>query len=116
MSIFDAEHQMTFLAKNEEHKAIGFINVSIRRDYVEGADHSPTGYLEGIYVEPEYRNKGVAKAMLQLGETWLWQHHCTQIGSDTWLRNKVSQAFHKRLGFREEEILVHFLKDIKPMS
>jgi aminoglycoside 6'-N-acetyltransferase I len=100
------------LAKAEDGSSVGFAIFSIRTDYVEGAAQSPTGYLEGIYVEVEYRKHGVAKALLQMGEQWLRENNCTQIGSDTWLSDTNSRNFHKKLGFWEEEELVHFLKNL----
>jgi aminoglycoside 6'-N-acetyltransferase I len=48
IKIYNSPNCKTFIAKNQEHLPIGFINVAIRTDYVEGAEHSPTGYLEGI--------------------------------------------------------------------
>jgi aminoglycoside 6'-N-acetyltransferase I len=113
LKVFHAENQNSFLAKCPEQGTIGFINVSVRNDYVEGADNTPTGYLEGIYVEPEYRNLGVAKQLVTIGAKWLYEMGCRQMGSDTGLENKDSQEFHKKAGFREEAVLVHFLKDIK---
>jgi aminoglycoside 6'-N-acetyltransferase I len=110
--VFLATNQQTYLAKYEG-VAIGFINVAIRTDYVEGSDGSPTGYLEGIYVEPNYRKQGVAQQLLALGEKWLAENGCNQIGSDTWLDNTDSQTFHQKMGFRKEAVLVHFLKDIR---
>lgn len=101
------------IAKNDKEIAIGFSIFSIRNDYVEGSEKSPTGYLEGIYVESKFRKKGIAKNFMQLGEQWLKTNNCTQIGSDTWLTDVESRDFHKKIGFREEEELVHFLKDIK---
>ncbi|WP_109853429.1 aminoglycoside 6'-N-acetyltransferase [Aquimarina sp. AU58] len=101
------------LAKTTNGVSIGFSIFSIRTDYVEGADKSPTGYLEGIYVEPEYRKEGIAKEFLKIGEEWCKEKGCTQIGSDTWLTNKESREFHKKIGFWEEDELVHFLKNIE---
>lgn len=45
-------------------KHIGFAQCSLRFDYVEGTDSSPVGYLEGIFVREEYRNKGIGKLLL----------------------------------------------------
>ena len=52
-------------SKNEQsficiknNKPIGFINLAIRSDYVEGSKTSPVGYLEGIYVKKAYRKNG----------------------------------------------------------
>ena len=41
----------------DEGTAVGFAQCQLRHDYVEGTDSSPVGYLEGIYVEPSYRNR-----------------------------------------------------------
>ena len=35
--------------------AVGFAQCGLRRDYVEGTDSSPVGYLEGIFIKEEYR-------------------------------------------------------------
>lgn len=47
-----------------ESKIAAFIFLSIRSDYVEGSTSNPTGYVEGIYVKPEYRKLGIAKQLL----------------------------------------------------
>ena len=104
--------QKVILAKNVQHENIGFAYFTIRTDYVEGAKQSPTGYLEGIFVEESYRKMGVAKKFIQLGEAWVKSKGCTQLGSDTWLSDTNSRRFHKKMGFWEEDELVHFLKDI----
>lgn len=91
---------------------IAFLYLGIRTDYVEGSDSSPTGYVEGIYVKPEFRRKGISKKMLQVGEQWIKEKGCTQIGSDTYLDNKVSYDFHTRVGFQESGRLIAFIKDI----
>lgn len=100
------------IAKNLSQKDVGFSIFSIRTDYVEGAKKSPTGYLEGIFVEPESRKMGIANKFIQLGEEWCKENGCSQLGSDTWLTDKHSREFHKRVGFWEEEEVVHFLKNI----
>lgn len=43
---------------------VGFAQCQLRRDYVEGTHSTPVGYLEGIFVAPEYRHKGYAKELL----------------------------------------------------
>ena len=56
----NGEYCNEFLYSHNE-KYVGFLSLSIRTDYVEGTFSSPVGYVEGIYVLPEYRNKGIAK-------------------------------------------------------
>ena len=105
------ENYRIFMAKDSGNN-MGFSVISIRTDYVEGADRSPTGYLEAIYVEPEYRKEGVGKRLVELGEEWCKENGCSQIGSDTWISHEKARAFHRKLGFWEEDELVHFLKNL----
>ncbi|EBL5154416.1 GNAT family N-acetyltransferase [Salmonella enterica subsp. enterica serovar Dublin] len=44
--------------------AIGFADASIRHDYVNGCDSSPVAFLEGIFVLPSFRQRGVAKQLI----------------------------------------------------
>lgn len=48
---FVDDPNMASFIKYVDEKPVGFANVSIRYDYVEGCETSPVGYLEGIYVE-----------------------------------------------------------------
>lgn len=60
-TLADAEAAV-FLAE-QDGAAVGFAQFQLRHDYVEGTDTSPVGYLEGIFVAPPYRNRGVASAL-----------------------------------------------------
>ena len=48
----------------------GFAQCGLRHDYVEGTNSSPVGYLEGIFVQEEYRKQGYAKQLLNYCEKW----------------------------------------------
>lgn len=91
---------------------VGFIHMSLRFDYVEGSNSSPVGYIEGIYVDENHRNKGISKKLVKAGEEWSKSLGCTELASDTELDNQESQQFHKRIGFREASRIVSFIKDI----
>lgn len=95
-----------------DNKPIGFVQLSIRTDYVEGSDSSPVGYVEGIYVEPQYRRQGISKELLKKGEQWVKEKGCTQIGSDIEYDNTTSYHFHEGIGFKEANRLICFIKDI----
>ncbi len=111
--ILKSKREETFLCKDEKGNYAGFINVSLRHEYVPGATLSPVGYVEGIFVKKQYRKKGIAKKLIDAGEKWAKSKGCKEIGSDSKLHNKASQAFHKRLGFKKDDILVHFIKKIR---
>ncbi len=92
---------------------VSFIHLSIRVDYVEGTESSPTGYIEGVYVKPEFRRKGYSAKLVEVGEEWLKKNGCKQIGSDIHLDNHVSYYFHIGMGFKESSRLIAFIKKIK---
>jgi aminoglycoside 6'-N-acetyltransferase I len=109
--MLSAENETCFLAR-DQHFYIGFSQVSIRTDYVEGSTTSPVGYLEGIYVKPGHRSKGIATQLLQCAIGWAKQKGCKQFASDAELSNTESIAFHLRSGFQEENRIVCFIKEI----
>ena len=90
--------------------AIGFAQCQLRHDYVEGTDSSPVGYLEGIFVEEGYRNKGCAKKLLKQCEAWAKDMGCTEFASDCELTNTGSLAFHLKMGFEEVNRVICFTK------
>lgn len=103
----------TFMAKKGGYN-IGFATLTLRTDYVEGTSTSPVGYLEAIYVDPGFRKQGVGRALFKTGESWCKERGCVEMGSDTWQWDEESRTFHERIGFLEEDILVHFHKKIEP--
>ena len=89
---------------------VGFAQCQLRRDYVEGAQSSPVGYLEGIYIRPPYRGQGWARALLRECEGWAASKGCREFASDCELDNLASQAFHLHAGFAEAGRVVCFIK------
>ena len=51
-------HNAVCFIKYIGNKAVSFAQCQLRNDYVEGTDTSPVGYLEGIFIEEEYRHSG----------------------------------------------------------
>lgn len=97
-----------FIARDSEGAALGFIEASVRSDYVNGTSTSPVAYLEGLYVRPKARRQGVARALVQAVVHWARARGCQELASDALLHNRTSQAVHKRLGFAETERVVYF--------
>ncbi len=94
------------------NEAVGFINMSLRTEYVEGAEIYPVAYVEGIFVKGEYRRKGVAKRLLDKGAEWGMEKGCKQMASDSELSNVLSQDFHAGVGFEEVARVVCYIKDL----
>lgn len=109
--ILRSPRETAFLCRIGQDYA-GFVHVSIRVDYVEGSDSNPVGYVEGIYVKDSYRKQGIAKRLLEAGEAWAASQGCAQMGSDVEQGNDDSCHFHSRVGFKEVNRLICFIKDI----
>ncbi|SRR5690554_4611113 len=109
---FIDSYSAAILLFESEDSIVGYSQVSIRNDYVEGSTSSPVGYLEGIYVDEGYRNMGIGKALLLACENWAKEKGCLEFGSDTSLENYNSINFHLKCGFQEAARLVSFIKKI----
>jgi aminoglycoside 6'-N-acetyltransferase I len=101
------------LADSEAGIPVGFAELSIR-PYAEGCLTDRVAYLEGWYVVPEARRRGVGRALLAAAEQWAIGQGCTEFASDALLDNDVSAAAHRALGFVEVERIRCFRKDLPP--
>lgn len=108
--LIDAGGTINLIARDADGVAVGFAEAALRRDYVNGCKTSPVAFLEGIFVVPEARGKGVARALVAAVEAWARGEGCTEFASDTTPENTSSQAMHKALGFAETQRVVFFRK------
>ena len=106
------DEDVCLLVKEVEGKIVGFAQVGLRRDYVEGCESSPVGYLEGIYITEDFRNKGFARELLKSAEVCAKEKGCKEFASDCELKNTESLAFHLSVGFKEQNRIICFKKNI----
>ena len=103
-----------FVALTDE--AVGFAEASLRRDHVNGCEApmgTPVAFLEGLYVVPAQRRRGIARALCAAVAQWGRSRGCLELASDTPLGNLDSQAMHRALGFTETERVVFFRSALK---
>ena len=100
------------LAEDESGHVLGMAELSIR-SIVEGCTRGRVAYLEGWFVEPEARRRGVGRALVAAAEQWGRDQGCSEFASDTQLDNRVSQAAHHALGFIEVEGIRCFRKALE---
>ena len=93
-------------------EAAGFAQCQLRRDYVEGTETSPVGYLEGVFVAEPFRNRGVASSLLFACENWARERGCKEFASDCELTNTDSLRFHLSAGFSEANRIICFVKKL----
>lgn len=99
-----------FVAYSASRQPIGFAEASVRTDYVNGTETSPVAFLEGIYVTPEFRRKGIAASLVSAVSSWALTVGCRELASDALLENENSHSAHRALGFQETERVVYFRK------
>ncbi|MDX1341989.1 MAG: aminoglycoside 6'-N-acetyltransferase [Reinekea sp.] len=104
------ERFQQWMSTNDRGIADGFLEGSVRTEYVNGTQSSPVGYLEGIFVTKVARRCGIAKLLVDEALGWFSLMGCEEVASDTEIDNEVSQVVHKSLGFEETERVVYFRK------
>ncbi|WP_248921027.1 aminoglycoside 6'-N-acetyltransferase [Pseudomonas entomophila] len=107
---------VALLAYDEQGRALGLAEASVRHDYVNGSNTSPVAYLEGIFVESARRGQGIARQLIAAVERWAAGKGCRELASDAALDNLGSQHMHAALGFAETERVVYFLKPVTPLD
>lgn len=105
-----AAHLNAFLVLDAQSQAVAFADAALRHDYVNGCESSPVVYLEGVYVQPASRRRGLAQALIARVAQWGRELGCRELASDVAIDNLASQQLHQRLGFAETELVVFFKK------
>lgn len=101
-----------FFLNYENDVPVGFAQCQLRYDYVEGTKTAPVGYLEGIFIKEDYRNKGYAKELLAECEAWAKDKGCQEFASDCEIDNTNSFQFHKAMNFTEANRVICFTKKL----
>lgn len=92
----------------EDQIVTGFAEASVRHDHVNGCDTSPVAFLEGIYVDPARRRRGVARALTRAVADWGKARGCEEFASDADQDHADAHAFHLAAGFTQTERVVFF--------
>jgi aminoglycoside 6'-N-acetyltransferase I len=104
---------LVVLVAETDDRVIGFIEVGLR-SHADGCDtRQPVGFIEGWYVEPKQRGKGVGRVLMQAAEDWARSLGCRELASDTWIDHEPSQRAHDALGFEVVDRCVNFKKALR---
>jgi len=83
----------------EDEKRVGML-------WMAASPFQYTGELRGwilqIYVEGEFRGKGLGKVLMSLAEEWTFENGMDRIGLNVGVRNEEAMALYRRLGYDVE--------------
>jgi aminoglycoside 6'-N-acetyltransferase I len=102
----------TLVAERDGGGLSGFAEVGARA-FADGCLTAPVAYLEGWYVDPDVRRRGIGAALIAAVEAWAKKNGYRELASDAALANPISRRAHERLGFCEVEQVVQYRKDLE---
>jgi aminoglycoside 6'-N-acetyltransferase I len=75
------EPAAVLMAESRTDGIVGFVELSIRVD-VRGFEGKQVGYVEGLFVRPRLRHRGVARKLLQTARSWAHDQECAGFATD----------------------------------
>lgn len=103
--------QLVLVAEVSGGRLAGFLEASIR-PFVEDCHTDHVGYLEGWFVEPDFRRHGIGTRLVRDAELWAHRKGCVEMASDSEMGNNLSLHAHLRLGYAISSKLIHLRKDL----
>jgi aminoglycoside 6'-N-acetyltransferase I len=67
--------------ESKQDGIIAFAELSIRSQ-APGTDSNRVAFVEGLYVRPKWRNRGIARHLLRASEVWARHSNCDAFASD----------------------------------
>lgn len=99
----------TVLVAQVDGRLVGFLELDYRK-YAPGCRASPVPFIEGWYVEPALRGRGIGRALVEAAETRARAAGHHEMASDAELGNADGIAAHLALGYEEIERVMCFRK------
>ena len=90
-TLLTSPNAAVFVASHTDGKLVAFIEVRLR-EYAEGCESSPVGYIEAWYVDEHSRGQKVGRELAYAAEGWAREKGMIEMASDTWLDNEAGMA------------------------
>ena len=102
----------SWLALATDGRIVGFLEASLR-PFANGCRSSPILFLEGVWVDPNFRRKNIGNLLMETLEAFARERGLQEIGSDCLLSNRLSAKIHKKWEFEETMRVIYFRKNIR---
>ncbi|HNQ15355.1 MAG TPA: GNAT family N-acetyltransferase [Pyrinomonadaceae bacterium] len=112
LGIYEHPDTQLVVVADVDGRLAGFLEASIR-PFVEDCETDHVGYLEGWFVESDYRMHGVGRELVRAAENWARRKGCTEMASDSEIGNELSLEAHLKLGYEVTSRLVHLRKELE---
>lgn len=105
--IADSDIWFCYFIEDKAGETIGLVELS-SRNIVDGCLSSPVAYLEGLYLQAEYRGRGLGRQAMRLVLDWCRERGFSELATDAELENVGAQSFYRSLGFEETDRVVEY--------
>jgi aminoglycoside 6'-N-acetyltransferase I len=105
---------VVLVAVREDGASCGFAEVSLRQNPVEKESPFGVASLDGWYVEPELRQRGIGRRLLESAERWAAARGITELAAKVKVDNEPTIRTHRSFGFAETGLEGQFIKHILP--
>lgn len=95
----------TILMAEEDDQGVGFTQLY---PSFSSVSMKPIWILNDLFVDPNYRQRGIAKALMAQAMTVAQQTGAVRIGLSTQVTNSAAQALYESLGYQKDEEFYHY--------
>lgn len=95
-----------------KNAAIGYAQVCVRQEYVEGALAYPIAYLEALHVKVAFEDAGIAQHLIQIVTAYVNSLGIEEIATDCASSDLRRYELFLKAGFEEVSQLTHFVKSV----
>ena len=93
-----AEKKCVFAELDSQGTPVGFAQCSVRTEPVAGCTHTPVLYIDGLYVKPSERRRGIARRLLDACEAWGREKGCAELAAVCEQDKAAGQAAASAMG------------------
>ena len=97
-----SSHSFLFVATSGD-RTVGFVSGELREGSLAFLPKTWAS-VDDVFVEPEYRNRGIGRALLQSARGWAEARNADGVSLQVAAANERARKFYKDMGFREVSV------------